>query len=66
MSRGGVRYHEGARWETGHLIQEGLEMRFVDLSDLEVVEETALQSVTPAWGGFFCAGTVCGLICIGL
>ncbi len=41
-------------------------MRFIDLSDLEVVEETALQSVTPAWGGFFCVGTMCGLICIGL
>lgn len=31
-------------------------MRVVDLSDLQVVEETALQSVVPAWGGLFCFG----------
>ncbi len=41
-------------------------MRVVDLTDLAVVEETALQSVAPAWGGFFCVGTACGLFCIGI
>ena len=41
-------------------------MRFNDLSELEVIEETALQAAAPEWGGLVCIGGACGLICIGI
>nr|WP_290665868.1 hypothetical protein [Ardenticatena sp.] len=39
-------------------------MTFIDLTDLEIIEETALQSAFPDWGGLVCAGGACGLICV--
>jgi len=48
---------------TSNQNQGGL-MTFIDLTDLEVIEETALQSAFPEWGGLVCAGGVCGLICV--
>lgn len=40
-------------------------MTSIDLSDLEAIEESSLQSsVAEGVGGFFCAGGWCGLICI--
>lgn len=39
-------------------------MIFIDLSDMEIIEETALQAAVPEWGGLVCAGGVCGLICV--
>lgn len=41
-------------------------MTYIDLTDLEAIEETALQAATAEWGGVVCAGGACGLICIGL
>ncbi len=40
-------------------------MTYIDLSDLEAIEETSLQSsATDGLGGLVCAGGWCGLICI--
>jgi hypothetical protein len=40
-------------------------MTYIDLTDLEAIEETSLQSsVADGVGGLFCVGGWCGLACI--